>query len=115
MAYYDAMLCAVRDADRDAYRAHAEAAAAVFRDHGALAVFEGWGDDVPEGKLNSMRSAVLLGEGESVVLSWIRWPSRGARDAGWAGVMQDARMKPGDMPFDGARLIHGGFETLLEG
>ncbi len=114
MAYVDGFLLAVPDSNRDAYRAIAEKAAEVFKDHGALAVMECWGDDVPEGKVTSFPMAVKLKQGETVVFSWIIWPSREARDAGNAKVMADPRLEDAEMPFDGMRMIFGGFEVLVE-
>ena len=107
---------AVPTANRDAYKRHAEAAAIVFKDHGALHVVECWGDDVPEGKVTSLPMAVKRKEDETVVFSWITWPSRQARDEGMKKVMADPRLQPdkNPMPFDGKRLIYGGFEVLLE-
>jgi uncharacterized protein YbaA (DUF1428 family) len=106
----------VPTANRDAYRKHAEAAASVFKAHGALKVVECWGDDVPEGKLTSFPLAVKREPAETVVFSWIVWPSRPARDAGMAKVMADPRLQPdvNPMPFDGKRLIYGGFEVLVD-
>ena len=88
----------------------------VFKDNGALRVVECWGDDVPEGKLTSFPMAVQRKPDETVVFSWIVWPSRAARDAGWKKVMADPPMQRGanPMPFDGARLIYGGFEVIVE-
>jgi uncharacterized protein YbaA (DUF1428 family) len=102
--------------NREAYRLHAQHAAPLFKEHGALSVVECWGDDVPEGKLTSFPLAVKCVPGETVVFSWITWPSRAARDEGWKKVMADPRMQPGEMsmPFDGKRLIYGGFEVLLQ-
>lgn len=115
MAYVDGFLLAVPDGNREAYRVLAEKAAVVFRDHGALAVVECWGDDVPEGKVTSFPMAVKLKEGETVVFSWIVWPSREARDAGNAKVMADPRLQaPDEPPFDGMRMMFGGFEMLVE-
>jgi uncharacterized protein YbaA (DUF1428 family) len=114
MAYVDGFLLAVPSGNREAYRALAARAAPIFRDHGAVAMVECWGDDVPEGKVTSFPMAVKLEPGETVVFSWIVWPSREARDAGNAAVMADPRLEGGEMPFDGARMIYGGFEVLLE-
>ncbi|MFP4275742.1 MAG: DUF1428 domain-containing protein [Paracoccaceae bacterium] len=116
MDYVDGMLAAVPADARDAYLEHAARAAEIFRAHGALSVVECWGDDLPEGKRNSMHSAVLREPGETVVLSWVTWPSRAARDAGWEKVMADPRMSPeaNPMPFDGSRMIFGGFEKIME-
>lgn len=113
--YVDGFVTAVPTANRDAYLRHAQLAAQVFRDHGALSVSEGWGDDVPEGKLTSFPLAVQCKPDETVVFSWVTWPSRAARDAGWEKVMADPRMQSdaNPMPFDGKRLIYGGFQVLL--
>jgi uncharacterized protein YbaA (DUF1428 family) len=114
MAYVDGFLCAVPTANKEAYRAYALAAAAVFKEHGALSLVEGWGDDVPDGKLNSMRSAVLLEPHETVVFSWITWPDKATRDAGLKKVFEDPRIAAlGDMPLDGKRMIFGGFEPIV--
>ena len=114
--YIDGFIAAVPTANREAYRKHAEAAAVVFKEHGALKLVECWGDDVPEGKLTSFPMAVKKQPDETVVFSWIAWPSREARDAGMKKVMEDPRVKPENnpMPFDGKRLIYGGFSVLVE-
>ena len=78
-----------------------------------MSVVECWGVDVPEGKLTSMPMAVKLEEGETVVLSWISWPSKEARDAAWEKLMADERMAGMEMPFDGSRMIFGGFDVVL--
>ena len=114
MAYVDGFLLAVPEGNRDAYRAVAEKAAAIFREHGALAVMECWGDDVPEGEVTSFPMAVKLKPGETVVFSWTVWPSREARDTGNARVMEDPRLAGSEMPFDAMRMIYGGFEVLVE-
>jgi uncharacterized protein YbaA (DUF1428 family) len=117
MTYVDGFVLAVPTARRDEYRAHAAHFAAVFREHGVLSVVECWGDDVPEGTLTSFPMAVKREADETVVFSWMTWPSKAARDAGWKTLMEDPRMpKPGsaDMPFDGRRMIFGGFTVLLE-
>jgi uncharacterized protein YbaA (DUF1428 family) len=114
--YIDGFVAAVPTANRDAYRRHAEAAAVVFKEHGALKLVECWGDDVPDGKLTSFPMAVKKQADETVVFSWIAWPSREARDAGMKKVMADPRLKPesNPMPFDGKRLIYGGFSVLVD-
>lgn len=114
--YIDGFVAAVPTANREAYRKHAEAAAVVFKEHGALKLVECWGDDVPDGKLTSFPMAVKKQADETVVFSWIAWPSRAARDAGMKKVMDDPRIKPdvNPMPFDGKRLIYGGFSVLVD-
>nr|WP_319937566.1 DUF1428 domain-containing protein [Sphingomonas cannabina] len=90
-------------------------AAVIFREHGATRVVEAWGDDVPDGKVTDYKGAVLAEKGENVVYSWIEWPSKEARNAGWEKVMADERMKPpAEMPFDGKRMIWGGFEPIVQ-
>lgn len=115
MNYVDGFVAAVPTANRDAYRKHAEAAAAVFKEYGALTVVESWGDDVPEGQLTSFSMAVKREADETVVFSWITWPSRQVRDDAWKKVMADPRLQPdkNPMPFDGKRLIYGGFEMIV--
>lgn len=115
MTYVDGFVAAVPTANRDAYRKHAEAAAPVFKEHGALTVVECWGDDVPQGKQTSFPMAVKCKDDETVVFSWITWPSRKARDEGMKKVMTDPRIQPesNPMPFDGMRLIYGGFEMIV--
>ena len=116
MEYVDGYVIAVPEANKERYRALAETAASVFKDHGALSVVECWGDDVPEGKLTSFTMAVKREPNETVVFSWVTWPSRTARDEGWKKVMADPRLQPdkNPMPFDGKRMIYGGFETIVD-
>ena len=116
MTYVDGFVAAVPAANKEAYRAHAAKAAVVFKEHGALSVVECWGDDVPEGKINSMHTAVMRKDDEVVLFSWTIWPDKDARNAGWEKVMTDPRMQPENnpMPFDGKRMIYGGFETILD-
>jgi uncharacterized protein YbaA (DUF1428 family) len=116
MSYVDGFVAAVPNANRAKYQKHAEDAAVVFKEYGATQIVECWGDDVPEGKLTSFPLAVKREADESVVFSWITWPSRKARDDAWKKIMEDPRMKPeaNPMPFDGKRLIYGGFEPIVE-
>lgn len=116
MPYVDGFVAAVPTANREKYRKHAEFAAKVFKEHGALKVVECWGDDVPEGKLTSFPMAVKRKDDETVVFSWVTWQSRQSRDAGMKKVMSDPRVQPdvNPMPFDGQRLIYGGFETIVD-
>ena len=116
MSYVDGFVAAVPTANREIYRKHAEAAALAFKEHGAIKVVECWGDDVPEGKVTSFPMAVQRQEDETVVFSWVTWPSRQVRDEGWKKVMADPRMQPdkNPMPFDGKRLIYGGFAPVVE-
>jgi uncharacterized protein YbaA (DUF1428 family) len=113
--YIDGFVVPVPEAKKEAYRVLAEKGAAIFREYGATRVVESWADDVQDGKVTDFRRAVQAQDGEQVVFSFIEWPSREARDAGWGKVMQDERMKPeGDMPFDGKRMFWGGFRPILD-
>ena len=116
MNYVDGFVIPVPSGGKDAYRALAAMAAPIFIEHGASQVVECWGDDVPDGKVTDFKRAVNAEASETVVFSWIVWPSKAARDAGNAKVMADPRMKtpPDNMPFDGKRMIFGGFTTLLD-
>lgn len=114
MSYIDGMIAAVPTANKDEYLAHAREAGAIFKEHGATKCVETWGDDVPDGKVTDFRRSVLATADETVVFSWISWPDKAARDAGWAKIMQDQRMAAMKMPFDGKRMIYGGFEKILE-
>ncbi len=116
MSYIDGFVAAVPDANREAYVRLATAAAQVFREHGALRIVECWGDDVPEGKLTSFPLAVKREPGETVVFAWIEWPDKATRDAAHPQVAADPRLQPDlePMPFDGKRLIYGGFRLLVD-
>lgn len=116
MTYVDGFVAAVPTANREAYRKHAEAAAVVFKEQGALKFVECWGDDVPDGEITSFPMAVKRKDDETVVFSWIIWPSRAVRDAAMPKIMSDPRLQPdaNPMPFDGKRLIYGGFEVIVE-
>ncbi len=115
MNYVDGFVVAVTTADREKYTRYAQEAAAVFKENGALQVVECWGDDVPEGKLTSFPLAVQRKPGETVVFSWIAWPSKQVRDQGMKKAMDDPRFDPerNPMPFDGKRLIYGGFQMIV--
>ena len=115
MNYVDGFVIAVPTANREKFRKHAQDAAPVFIEYGALQVAECWGDDVPDGKLTSFPMAVQRKDDETVVFSWIIWPSKEVRDAGMAKVMADPRLQPevNPMPFDGKRMIFGGFQMIV--
>jgi len=114
--YVDGYLVPVPAANKEAYRKLASKAAAVFKDYGAIRVVEAWADDVPDGKVTDYKGAVKATGDEKVVYSWVEWPSKDARDAAWPKIMEDARMKPDGsaMPFDGKRMIYGGFAPIVD-
>jgi len=115
MSYVDGFVIPVRTHNKQAYREMAAKAAPIFREYGATRIVECWGDDVPDGKVTDFKGAVKAEADETVVFSWIVWPSKEVRDAGNEKMKNDPRMKmTGDMPFDGRRMIFGGFEVLLD-
>ncbi|MES2340827.1 MAG: DUF1428 family protein [Pseudomonadota bacterium] len=115
MSYVDGFVLAVPKANLEAYRAMATRAGAVWKEFGALAYVECVGDDVPLGELTSFPRAVQAKDDEVVVFSWIVYASRADRDAINAKVMADPRLKQDaeTMPFDGKRMIYGGFESFV--
>ncbi|MGB2079268.1 MAG: DUF1428 domain-containing protein [Vibrio sp.] len=116
MSYVDCMLAAVPSDNKAQYIQHARITGAIFKEYGALAIVENWGDEIPEGDVTSLIKAVKAKPNETVALSWIIWPSKDVRDKAWQAVMEDPRMMDtsNPMPFDGQRLIHGGFESILQ-
>lgn len=115
MNYVDGFVVAVPAANKQAYLDQARKALPLFKEFGATRHVECWGDDVPDGKLTDFRRAVKAEEGEAVVFSWVEWPSKEVRDAGMKKMMEDPRMQElGDMPFDGKRMIFGGFQPILD-
>lgn len=116
MQYIDGCVIAVPNANKTAYLEHCQKAAEVFKDHGALKLVECWGDDIPDGEVTSFPLAVKCKEDETVCFSWILWPSKQARNEGMAKVMADPRLHPdtNPMPFDGKRMIYGGFEVVVD-
>lgn len=120
MSYIDGFVIAVPTANKQKFIEHAKSGDSVFIDLGATRVIECWEDDVPTGKLTDFRKAVNARADESVVFSWIEWPDKATRDAGMKTMMSsgftDERMDPekNPMPFDGKRLIYGGFSPIVE-
>lgn len=116
MPYIDGFIMAVPTANKAQFIEHAQLGDAVFREHGATRVLECWGDEVPEGKVTDFRRAVNASDDETVVFSWIEWPDKPTRDAAMEKVMSDPRMQPeaNPMPFDGQRLVYGGFDPVVE-
>jgi len=116
MNYVDGFVTAVPTARREEYRRYAEDAVPILKEYGALAMVECWGDDVPEGKLTSFPMAVQCQPDETVVFSWIVWPSRAARDVGMDKFIANPRFRPENkpMPFDGKRMIYGGFQVIVD-
>ena len=119
MAYVDAFVLPLPKSKIEQYRAQAELAASVWREHGALEYREWIADDVKPGEHTSFPQSVKLEEGETVVLAWAVFHSRAQRDEANEKIVNDPRlaemMKPGGVPFDGKRMFFGGFDSLVEG
>ena len=113
MTYVDGFVAAVPKANKQAYIDHAREAAELFKEWGATRIVETWGDDVPAGKQTDFMRAVAAKDDEAIVFSWIEYPDKATRDAVGKKMMTDARMQAMKMPFDGARMIYGGFEALF--
>nr|WP_293968866.1 DUF1428 domain-containing protein [Sphingomonas sp.] len=116
MGYVDGFVLAVPAANREAYLSLARTVCAIFRDHGVTRYVEAWGDNVPHGHITDFHRATHAAEGETIVFSWVEWPSRAVRDTGMQTFLADDRMKtpPADMPFDGKRMMFGGFAPILD-
>lgn len=116
MPYVDGFLLAVQKDRIEDYEKIARTAGEIWKEHGALDYVECVGDDVPYGELTSFPRAVQATDQEIVIFAWITYESRQQRDAVNAKVMADPRMKcmTTDMPFDGKRMIFGGFQTLVQ-
>jgi uncharacterized protein YbaA (DUF1428 family) len=123
MAYIDGFVIACPEANKEKFIAHAKLGDSVFMDLGATRIVECWGDDVPEGHTTDFRMAVKAEPGEAVLFSWIEWPDKATRDAAFAKMTEwmedpskaDPRMNPetNPMPFDGKRMIFGGFVPVV--
>jgi uncharacterized protein YbaA (DUF1428 family) len=116
MSYIDGFVIAVPTANRQKFIDHANTGDSVFIEYGATRVVECWGDDVPDGKQTDFRRAVQGKDDETIVFSWIEWPDKATRDQGFRKMMEDPRMDPekNPMPFDGGRMIFGGFRPVVE-
>jgi uncharacterized protein YbaA (DUF1428 family) len=112
--YVDGVVASVPAGKQEAYRSFAAHHAELFRAHGAIRVLDAWGDDVPDGQLTDFKRAVQAAPEEKVVFGWVEWPSKEARAAGWEKVMADPRMHQAEPPFDGKRMIYGGFVPIVD-
>lgn len=112
MNYIDGFAAAVPTKEKEAYIKHVKQAAQYFKKYGAKKLVECWGDDVKEGKATSFPQAVKCKDNETVVLSWVIWPSRRVRDEGMKEMFEDPNVREMTMPFDTSRLIYGGFEVI---
>jgi uncharacterized protein YbaA (DUF1428 family) len=119
MSYVEGFVIAVPIANKAAFIEHAELIDRIFMDNGAIRVVECWGEDVPHGKQTDFYGAVKAGEDEAVVFSWVEWPDKATRDSNMARMKKlmesDPRFDPrtNPPPFDAARMIYGGFESVV--
>lgn len=115
MTYYTGMIAAVPTASKQAYIDHVRDVWPLFQRHGARRMVETWGVDIQKGKVNDLMGAVAAKPDESIVFTWVEWPDRAACDAAWPAMEADPDMaKMADMPFDGSRMIFGGFAPLMQ-
>ena len=114
MSYMDGFVLAVEVARRDEFVDHARRMDTLFLEFGATRIVECWGDDVPDGEVTDFRRAVRAVDGEAVVFSWIEWPDKATRDAAMARMMADERFTAEPMPFDGKRMVFGGFTPVID-
>ena len=116
MNYVDGFVAAVPAANKEKYIEHAKHAGALFKELGVIRMVECWGDDVPDGEVTDFHRAVKAQDGEVILFSWFEWPDKATRDAGMQKMMDDPRFEAmtKDMPFDGKRLIYGGFQAVVD-
>ena len=116
MTYIDGFVVPVPTANKEAYRAFVQKMVPYFKKYGALSMTESWGEEVPPGEETSFPSAVNLKPDETVVFSWIVWPDKATRDASMTSMYEEMEadgLTAGDPPFEGKRMIFGGFEPLV--
>jgi uncharacterized protein YbaA (DUF1428 family) len=113
MHYIDGIIAAVPRENKAAYQAYAEKVNAFFLEYGALRIVDSWGTDVPVGKATDMRRAVAATEEEDITFGWVEWPDKATRDAAFAK-MTDHEFASFTPPFDGKRMIFGGFEPIYD-
>jgi uncharacterized protein YbaA (DUF1428 family) len=120
MSYIDGFVIAVPKANKQKFIDHATNADSMFIEMGAIRVVECWAEDVPDGTITDFRMAVKATEDEEIIFSWIEWPDKETRDKSYAVMMdpdnKDPRMdmEKNPMPFDGKRMIYGGFRPVVD-
>ena len=115
MSYIQGFLVAVPKANKQAYLASAQGAAPIFQEYGAIRVMETWSEDIADGKVTDFKRAVQAKDDEAIVFSWIEWPDKQTYDAASKKMETDPRWKEmPEMPFDGSRMIWGGFEPIFD-
>lgn len=114
MSYIDGFVIPMKTAGKPAFIEHAQRVNKVFFEYGALRVVEGWGDDIPAGKVTDFARSVQASDDETVAFSWIEWPAKATRDAAMKALESNDAMMAEPMPFDGKRMIFGGFESIVD-
>jgi uncharacterized protein YbaA (DUF1428 family) len=114
MSYIDGFVIAAPTADKEKFLDHANRMDTIFLEMGADRVVEGWGDDIPKGEVTDFYRAVQAKDDETVVFSWIEWPDKATRDTAMEKMRNDERMMAEPMPFDGKRMIFGGFDPIVD-
>ena len=114
MAYVVGFVIPVPESNKERYIQSAREGWPLFQQYGALKQVETWGAHIEDGETTDFKRAVKLEDGEQVVFSWVLWPDRATADAAWEKMKLDPAMEKLDMPFDGKRMIWGGFETVFE-
>ena len=112
MSYIDGFVIPVKTSDKQAFFDHARRVDKFFIEYGALRIVECWGDDVPAGSVTDFARSVQATDEETVVFSWIEWPDKATRDAAMTAMESNAEMMAEPMPFDGKRMIFGGFDPV---
>ena len=111
--YIDGFVIPVPSDKKQAFIDHATIVDAMFLELGATRIVEGWGDDVPAGTVTDFARAVAATGDETVAFSWIEWPDKATRDAAFEKMRDDPRMRDTPVPFDGKRMIFGGFDPVV--
>jgi len=118
MSYIDGYVVPVKTSRKQEYIDQAARMAKRYLEWGAVHVVECWGDDVPDGKVTDLKRAVAAEADETVVFSWVEWPSKDVRDVAWKKMQDDpamqADMKKTDHPFSMQRMIFGGFQSIVD-
>jgi uncharacterized protein YbaA (DUF1428 family) len=114
--YVEGFVAAVPKENKMKYLEQAKKAAQIFKKLGANRIVENWQNDVPHGKTTDFYGAVKAKENEEILFSWIEYPTKEIRDEAYKKMMDDPEMKEmgKNMPFDGSRMIFGGFETIVD-
>ena len=114
MSFFDIAIYSVATSDKQNLADFATSVDAIFLDYGALRLIDGWGDDVPHGKVTDLYRAVAAAEGRTICVGIVEWPDKATRDAGWSKLESDPRMQDIQGPMDGKHMIFGGFTGLVD-